>query len=125
MVDIEQVTYDVLSLAVPGVKCSAEYPQSFERHGLIKQMDNSVKMPSSSRPDHFSRIAVQIQVWMATPEGRNEVERQVDDAMLRLGLLRGSPNHLEDEQEDGTVLYRTVLLYNGVYDNNTKRFYRS
>lgn len=45
--------------------------------------------------------------------------------MLRLGLLRGSPNHLEDEQEDGTVLYRTVLLYNGVYDNNTKRFYRS
>ena len=82
-------------------------------------------MPSSSRPDHFSRIAVQIQVWMATPEGRNEVERQVDDAMLRLGLLRGSPNHLEDEQQDGTVLYRTVLLYNGVYDNNTKRFYRS
>ena len=117
MVDIEQVTYDVLSLAVPGVKWSAEYPQSFERHGLIKQMDNSVKMPSSSRPDHFS--------WMATPEGRNEVERQVDDAMLRLGLLRGSPNHLEDEQQDGTVLYRTVLLYNGVYDNNTKRFYRS
>ncbi len=43
MVDIEQVTYDVLSLAVPGVKWSAEYPQSFERHGLIKQMDNSVK----------------------------------------------------------------------------------
>ena len=27
MVDIEQVTYDVLSLAVPGVKWSAEYPQ--------------------------------------------------------------------------------------------------
>lgn len=125
MIDIEQVTYEVLSIAVPGIKWSAAYPQEFERHGLIKQMDNSVKTTSSSLVDHFSRVAVQIQVWMTTPEGRNEVERQIDDAMLRLGLLRGTPNHLEDMQEDGTVLYRTVLLYNGVFDNNTKRFYRS
>lgn len=125
MVDIEQVVYDELLLAVPGVKWSVEYPQCFERHGVIKQMDNSVKMPSSSHPDHFSRIAVQIQVWMATPEGRNGVERQVDAAMLDLGLLRGTPAHLEDAQEDGTVLYRSVLLFNGVYDNNTKRFFRN
>lgn len=125
MIDMEQVTYDILSVAVPGVIWSAAYPQEFERHGLIKQMDNSVKTTSSSLLDHFSRVAVQLQVWKSTPEGRNEVERQVDEAMKRFGILRNTPNHLEDEREDGTVLYRTVMLYSGIYDNNTKRFYRS
>ncbi len=60
---------------------------------------------------NFSRIAVQIQVDGYARGGRNEVERQVDDAMLRLGLLRGSPNHLEDEQQGryGVIPHRPAL----------------
>ena len=124
MINIEQVTYDVLSVSAPGIQWSAEYPQEFAKHGVITQMDNSVNITSSKLLDHMSRVAVQIQFWTETPEARNIVDTQVDTAMQQIGLLRGSPNHLTDIRDDGTALYRSVLLYNGVYDNNTNTFYR-
>lgn len=124
MIDIEQVTHDVLSVSVPAISWSSAYPQEFERHGIITQMDNSVHTTSSKLLDHRSNIAVQIQFWVKTPEARNAVDSQVDTAMRQLGMLRSSPNHLTDIRDDGTALYRSVLLYSGVYDNNTNTFYR-
>lgn len=124
MIDIEQISHDLLCEKVPEIEWSASYPQEFERHGIITQMDNSVKVTSTKLLDHVSSVAVQFQIWLETPEERNNIERRVDYAMQELGMLRSTPNHLTDIKEDGTALYRSVLLYKGSYDNNTNIFFR-
>lgn len=124
MIDMEQVTYDLLTEKVPEIEWSISYPQSFANHGIITQTDNSVRVSSTKLLDHISNVAVQLQAWFKTPEERNAINCKVDEAMQSLGILRSTLNHLTDTSNDGTVLYRSVMLFTGLYDNNTNTFYR-
>lgn len=123
MVDMEEVAYKALTAEMPEVEWSASYPQEFLRHGVITQKDNSIRTASTKKRDHISNVAVEIQSWYETPEERNAAEKKIDEIMLKIGIRRSTVNHLTDTQNDRTVLYRSVVLYAGVFDNNTERFY--
>lgn len=127
MIDMEQTVYDILIVALPGMKWSVGFPQDFralgDGLGSIKQMDNSVRTSTSSGIDRISNVAVQVQVWAPTPERRNELDRAIDAALTALGLPRSTLNHLEEILPGAIPAYRSVLLYSGAYDNVTKQFY--
>lgn len=127
MIDMEQTVYDILTVALPGMKWSAGFPQDFralgEGLGSIKQMDNTVRTSTSSGIDRISNVAVQVQVWALTPERRNELDREIDAALSTLGVPRSTLNHLEEMLPGEIPAYRSVLLYSGAYDNVTKQFY--
>lgn len=127
MIDMEQTVYDILTVALPGMKWSVGFPQDFralgEGLGSIKQMDNTVRTSTSSGIDRISNVAVQVQVWALTPERRNELDREIDAALATLGLPRSTLNHLEEMLPGEIPAYRSVLLYSGAYDNATKQFY--
>lgn len=127
MIDMEQTVYDILIVALPGMKWSVGFPQDFhalgDGLGSIKQADNSVRTSTSSGIDRISNVAVQVQVWAPTPERRNELDRAIDAALTALGLPRSTLNHLEEILPGAIPAYRSVLLYSGAYDNVTKQFY--
>lgn len=127
MIDMEQTVYDILTVALPGMKWSVGFPQDFralgEGLGSIKQMDNTVRTSTSSGIDRISNVAVQVQVWALTPERRNELDREIDAALSTLGVPRSTLNHLEEMLPGEIPAYRSVLLYSGAYDNVTKQFY--
>lgn len=127
MIDMEQTAYDILTVALPDVKWSVGFPQDFRSLGgglgCIKQMDNSVRVSTSSGIDRISNVAVQVQAWSPTPEWRNELDREIDAALATLGLPRSTLNHLEEILPGEMPAYRAVLLYSGAYDNVTKQFY--
>lgn len=127
MIDMEQTVYDILTVALPGMKWSVGFPQDFralgEGLGSIKQMDNTVRTSTSSGIDRISNVAVQVQVWALTPERRNELDREIDAALSALGVPRSTLNHLEEMLPGEIPAYRSVLLYSGAYDNVTKQFY--
>lgn len=127
MIDMEQTVYDILTVALPGVKWSVGFPQDFRALGgglgCIKQIDNSVRVSTSSGIDRISNVSAQVQTWSSTPERRNELDREIDAALACLGIPRSTLNHLEDILPGEIPAYRSVLLYSGAYDNVTKQFY--
>ena len=76
MIDMEQTVYDILTVALPGMKWSVGFPQDFralgEGLGSIKQMDNTVRTSTSSGIDRISNVAVQVQGGGGSGGGRRK-----------------------------------------------------
>ena len=126
MLDIEQLAYSELAASVAAVSWSAGWPQDFRAPpvGCVRQTDNTSRLTTSTERERLSDIAVQVQLWAASPESRNAFDEQIDAALSAYGLRRSTLNHLEDTQNDGTVLYRSVFVYSGVYDSTLDRIYQ-
>lgn len=73
MIDMEQTVYDILIVALPGMKWSVGFPQDFralgDGLGSIKQADNSVRTSTSSGVDRISNVAVQVQTGLPRQSG--------------------------------------------------------
>lgn len=125
MIDIEQIAYDLLNESISEVSWSVGWPQSFNTLplGTIIQTDNSAAVSTDIAIDRITSVAVQIQLWTAAPEQRNQIEPKIASAFERLGLLRGTVNHLSETYDNQITAYRSIMTFSGKYDNKTKIFY--
>ena len=125
MIDMEQIAYDLLKETIPEIQWSVGWPQDFRELpvGSINQTDNSVSVSTDVAIDRISSVAVQVQIWAASPEERNEFERRISLTFDGLGLRRGAVNHLQETYSTQITAYRSVLPFSGKYDNKLKIFY--
>lgn len=125
MIDMEQIAYDLLRETIPEIQWSVGWPQDFRELpvGSINQTDNSVSVSTDVAIDRISSVAVQVQIWAASPEERNGFERRISSAFDGLGLRRGTVNHLQETYSTQITAYRSVLPFSGKYDHKLKIFY--
>ena len=125
MLDIESMAMGLLQTALPDVSWTVGFPQRWGALpcGCIVQNENAVRLITSTDTEKLTDITVQIQVFTAAPEQRSTLESAVDAVLTARGLRRDSTNHMTDSRTDGIPIFRSILLFSGVYDHTDNRFY--